>query len=964
MKFLFFPVVLTCLFYTTMLSAQSTIIPDQLRCEYWSKPLGIDNSAPALSWVIQANGGRRGVKQTAYQVIVASTLQQIREDKGDVWNSGKVLSDRMNQVVYAGQGLQSSHQYFWKVRIWDEGNKVSSWSQPSQWTMGILKAADWTASWISAAGAEKYAHNYSSSRSDFVSSRHSAETWDFAPKPGDTNFSSILFRKGFRVAPHLVRAIVHVSGLGQYELSINGRKVGDWLLSPGWTVYNKSILYDTYDITSFLTTGANAIGLIVSNGMYNIMPDSIRYVKFLNSYGYLKAMAQISLEYSNGDRRTVSSDTSWQVAPGPITYMNEYGGEDFDSRLLPVGWDRPGFHPDSCWKKAVLYAGAGGGNIGVGTGEVLRGLSCAAPPIKVIDTLRPVKVVCMRKNVWIYDLGQNVSIMPAITLDGPRGSAVRIIPSELLYPDGTIDRRSATQDGVRPAWWQFTKGSDRPEYFFPRFFYQGGRYLQVELIPADGDTIAPVVRRLNGMVIHSSATPVGTFSCSNQLFNRVYRLVRWAQRSNMMSVLTDCPQREKMPWLEQYHLNGPSLRYNFDLTTLFRKAENDMSDSQLGDGFVPNIAPELFHAGEDYTVNGLRNSPEWGSSFIIAPWQQYLFEGDLSLISRYYEPMKRYLAFLDSSATQHILTTGLGDWYDIGPKEPWGSQLTPISFTGTAIYYYDYQLMGRMAKLLGKDEDANRFRVKGDSIRQAFNQKFYHPETGLYATGSNTALAMPLFLHLADEQHRAAMARRLADDIRANGNAFTSGDVGYRFLLKALAMEGYSDVIYDMNNQTERPGYGYQLKKGATSLTEKWDAGVGSFGSQNHFMLGQINEWFFNDLVGIGVNEDGEGAGFSAFVIKPSLVSGISWVNGSYSSVSGLIAVRWHRDKARLRLAVTIPANTSATVFIPGESLEAVMEGGRPATTVPQIRYLRKEGNSLIFHVVSGKYEFVSGMAK
>lgn len=937
------------LFCFSLVHASVATLPVDLRCGFRENPVGMDVKDPVLSWTIQTNPELRGVKQTAYQILVASTPELLRQDQGDLWNSGKVRSDKMGQIRYSGKSLVSSMSCFWKVRIWDEGGRPSDWSSDAYWISGILNENDLKAQWISAAGAEKFAHVYKSARSDFNLRRDLQEMRANSVDPSDPNYASMLLRKEFSVEKKLVRAVMHVCGLGHYELTINGRKVGDQILAPGWSDYRKTVLYDSYELTSQITEGLNVVGLFLSNGMYNIQPDSVRYVKFLNSNGPLKAKAQLQLEYSDGSVKQLITDASWQVSPGPVTYMNEFGGEDFDERLYPEGWDKTGFRADSRWTLAIVLQE---------TGAHLKGLSCAAPPIKVIETLTPIKINKIHPRLWIYDLGQNASVMPSIRVYGTRGSSVRIIPAELLKSDGTVDRASATQDGIRPAWWQYTLASKEAVTWFPKFFYQGCRYLQVELSPASGDTVLPVVEELTGKVVHSSATPIGTFQCSNDLFNQIYDLVRWAQRSNMMSVMTDCPAREKMGWLEQYHLNGPSLRYNFDLLNLFGKSMNDMSDGQFEDGFIPNIAPELFHAGAEIRNNGFRNSPEWGSSFILVPWQQYLFSGDVSLIRTYYDRMKRYLGFLDGMAKDNILNVGLGDWYDIGPKPAWGSQLTPVAFTATVIYFYDYQVMAQMAALLDKADDVQQFTRKSVEIRKAFNAKFFDPEKGIYSTGSNTTQAMPLFFGLAEPQNRKRLADTLVADIRGRGNAFNSGEVGYRFLLKALAMEGHSDLIYDMNNQSEKPGYGYQIKKGATSLTEKWDAGVGSFGSQNHFMSGQINEWFFNDLVGIGV--DAEGAGFRKTIIHPMIVGDLSWVKGSYHSVSGLISTSWKKVDGMFTLDVSIPANTAATVYIPATNGSAVMEGASMAKRAKGVKFLRMESGYAIFEVFSGTYHFVS----
>ena len=937
------------LFLSISVAVRSAVFPDKLKCDSWVNPCGIDIASPSLSWTIGPTSGARAVRQTAYRILVASSSEKLQANKGDMWDSGKIKSDQMSQLLYAGKSLKSGAKYWWKVKIWDDKGKESPWSEPATWTMGLLNSSDWKAQWITAVGAEKYAHQYQSAKSDFNLRRDLPEFRAFGPKPTDPNFSSILLRKEFSGFSGLKRAVVQVSGLGQYELFINGTKTGGYLLAPGWSYYPKTVLYDTYDVTSQIKTGTNAVGLILGNSMYNIQPDSVRYVKFLGTFGPLKAIVQLQLEYENGTVQTVGSDKSWQASTGPVTYSNFYGGENFDARLLPTGWNMPDMKADTRWTQAVECAGPGG---------ELKGLSCASAPVKAIETLNPVKITQLNPHVWLYDLGQNTSIIPEIRVKGKAGASVRIIPAELLHPDGTVDRASATQDGVRPAWWQYTlAANNRSEHWTPQFFYQGARYLQVELFPAKGDSVLPTVEMLSGLVVHSSAEPIGTFSCSNELFNKIYQLVRWAQRSNMMSILTDCPQREKQGWLEQYHLNGPSLRYNFDLSTNFRKAMNDMADCQLENGLIPDIAPEFFIVTPDIN-NGFRNSPEWGSSFIIVPWQQYLFNGDVSLLSRYYGQMKRYVAFLDASSKNNIIPAGLGDWYDIGPKPAWGSQLTPVSFTATAIFFYDNQIMSQIASVLGKTEDATFYRERTETIRQAFNKEFFHPEKGIYATGSNTTCAMPLFLNMVEPNNRKTLADSLVSDIRRRGNAFTSGEVGYRFLLGALAQEGFSELIYDMNNQTEKPGYGYQIKKGATSLTEKWDAGVGSFGSQNHFMSGQINEWFFHDLLGIGVKPDG--AGFRKSIIKPMPVGDLKWVKGSYKTVSGLIEVEWKRDNGTFELRINIPGNTSATVYVPAKDAKTVFEGGKPAPQSNGVKFLRMEKDRAVYEVGSGEYHFVS----
>ncbi len=897
------------LFFCLAMPSFARFTAENLKCEDPLNPLGVDVAQPRLSWQCQSD--QRGDRQTAYQIVVASGQSALKKDSGDLWDSGKVASDETIQIPYAGKPLSSSQQVFWKVRSWDANGKVSQWSPAAAWTMGLLAESDWKAKWIAA----------------------------------PTNAPSVLFRREFKVKSGLRRAVVHICGLGQYELSANGKKAGDALLAPGWSQYNKTCLYDTLDLTSLLHRGPNAVGIILGNGMYHIAADKPRYVKFTQSFGPLRAIAQIQLDYDDGTSEVIGTDASWQTGASPITFNNVYAGEDYDARREQKGWDAPGFDA-SHWQPAVVTEGPGG---------VLRGQSVAAPPIRAFDTFTPAATNALRPGLTVYDLGQNASMMIRLRVAGPAGSFVRVIPSELLKPDGTVDRTSATEQGVRPAWWQYTLNGEGTENYFPKFFYQGCRYLQVEIRPAKNGGPLPKIKQIEGVVVHSSSKPIGEFTCSNTLFNRIYQLVRWAQRSNMQSLMTDCPAREKLGWLEDDHLNGPALRYNFDMAQLFRKSMNDMADSQLENGFVPNIAPEYFVAGSRSLKNGMRNSPEWGGSFIMVPWQQYQFAGDTELLRTHYDAMKRYVAFLGSTATDHIVPTGLGDWCDIGPKPSWNSQLTTPQFTATAFYQHYTWVLARAAEVLGRPDEAKQFDEQAEAIRTAFNEKFYHPDTHQYEGGSQTANSLAVVMNLVEATNRAAVIDNIVADVRAKG--LTSGEIGYAYLLRALAESGHSDVIYAMNNQSDKPGYGYQLKMGATALTEKWDTSInGGYGSQNHFMLGQINEWFFHDLAGI----QPAAPGFKHIIIKPAIVGDLTWVKGKYNSVRGPIVTEWSRHESLLTLRLTIPPNTLATVFLPAKSADDVREGNVIAAKSPGVSYLRMDEGRAVFTVGSGSYTFVS----
>jgi hypothetical protein len=555
--------------------------------------------------------------------------------------------------------------------------------------------------------------------------------------------------------------------------------------------------------------------------------------------------------------------------------------------------------------------------------------------------------------VDVHDLGQNASRVLRIRVKGPRGGVARVIPAELLNDDGSVDRRSCAQDGTA-AWWQYTLAGDpNGESWQPRFFYHGCRYLQVECSAPETGGELPLVESIEAPVFHASVEPAGQFSCSNELFNHIRQLVRWAQRSNVVSVITDCPHRERLGWLEQYHLNGPSLRYEFDMTRLYDKTLGDMADAQLDSGLVPSTAPE-------YTVfpGGFRDSPEWGSAIILSAWQHYLWTGSDTLLRRNYDAMSRYFAYLAGRADGHILSHGLGDWYDLGPNPPGTAQVTPVALTATAIYYEDALAMSRIAGALNQTGEAARYARLAAEIRMAFNEAFFDPDMKQYATGSQTANAMAYTLGLVEPEDAQAVLDAIVADIRERDNALTSGDVGYRYLLRALAEDGRSDVIYEMNNQSEKPGYGYQLAQGATSLAEAWDARRTS--SQNHFMLGQIIEWFYRDLAGIA--PDPAAPGFKNIIIKPQPVGDLTWVTGSYDSVRGRIVSHWERDDGDFTLDVTIPPNATATVYVPTRRPDALTESGVTARRSPGVRFLRAENGAAVFQVTSGRYVFQSSL--
>ena len=850
------------LFSLLVVRATAALQVAGLKCEYTVDPLGVDVAQPRLSW--QLSSDEQGQRQTAWQVLVASTREALAADRGDLWDSGRVNDDRTLVLPYGGSALVSSQQVFWKVRAWDRDGSPSAWSEPATWTMGLLSPDLWQAKWLTTAEREE----------------------------------NLLLRREFTVKPDLRRAVVHVTGLGQYEVFFNGVKAGADVLSPGWTDYDETVLYDTRDVTALMRTGANAVGLSLGNGMMHVVRPPGRFAKFLGSFGLQRAIMHLRLEYVDGSVDTIGTDETWRTHAGPITFSNIYGGEDYDARLVQAGWNRPGFN-DAAWPPAVVFDGPSG---------VLRGQSHAAEPIAPIETRQVTAVRELSPGVVRYDFGQNASFMPRLRVSGPAGSVVKLTAGEVVNADGTINRSTMGGAHRGSAWWQYTKATNGEETWFPQFYYLGSRYLYTELNPAAEGGALPKVESVEMVIVHSTAEPVGHFATSDPTLNRIRDLVRWAQRSNMMSILTDCPHREKLGWLEQNHLNGPALRYEWDLARLAAKNLQDMAEAQTVDGLIPNIAPEYTEFKGTY-----RAAAEWGASFIMVPWQQFLFTGDDALLRDYYGAMQRYFAYLESRSAGGLLTEGLGDWYDQELGKPGRANLTPAPITATAHYYQDATVLAKIAALLGHADEAKDFATKAEAIRAVYNRELFKPGTPeLYGTGSQTSVALPLALGIAESEQRETVLAALLKDIAARGHS-SAGAIGTGYLFRALTDAGHADLICRLITNPDMPGYAYQLKQGNTSLAESWTAQPGA--SQNHFFLGQVMEWFYHDLAGIRPDE--ATPGFKHIIIRPQPVGDLKWVEATYASVHGPIEVRWDRVDGEFTLKVRIPANTTATVFLP-----------------------------------------------
>jgi hypothetical protein len=706
-------------------------------------------------------------------------------------------------------------------------------------------------------------------------------------------------------------------------------------MAPGWTFYDKRVLYNTYDVTQLLHTGENAIGVIVGNGFYNVNKE--RYYKLSIAFGMPKMICKLHITYADGTTATIVSGSDWKTTPSPITYTGIFGGEDYDAGLEQKGWDQPAFN-DQQWQQAKIVKAP------KGVLEAERDY-----PVKVTDVL-PVRTITQpAPGVYMYDFGQNASGIVELKVKGRKGQTIKLTPAELINNQQLANQKATG----KPYYFSYTLKGDGEETWRPRFTYYGFRYVQIE--GAAPDTAAntsdlPHITRLNFLHTRNASPVNGMFECSNDLFNNIHTLILWAIKSNMQSVLTDCPHREKLSWLEQDYLMGPSIQYNYDIYHLYRKLIYDMMDAQTKEGLVPDIAPE-FVLFKDNGF-GFRDSPEWGSASVILPWLLYKWYGDKDIIRDAYPMMKKYVEYLQSRANNHILSYGLGDWFDYGPAaHPGVAQLTPVPLTATAIYYYDISLLSQMATLLDNKKEADKWNKLAVTVKQSFNSKFFNPATKIYATGSQTAMAMPLCVGLVNERDRRTVFSHLVDSIRYNGNKLTAGDIGFHFLVQALQQGGASQLIYDMNYRSDVPGYGFQLAKGATALTESWPALAQV--SNNHLMLGHIMEWFYNGLGGISQQE--HSVAYRDILIRPEIVGGITDVKSAYHTPYGTIRSEWTCRNGVYRFHIVIPPNSTALVKLPATSQQTVTEGDQPLKEVTLMDY---EDGRVVLKAGSGDYWF------
>jgi hypothetical protein len=882
---------------------------------------GINPSGFNFSWKIVSE--ERNIKQTAFQLLVSKDDDFSTESV--IWDSGKTDSEKSILVNYKGQKLQPGTTYFWKVKIWDNVGNESDWSETTSFTTALFSETEWE-------GAKWIAYDKMNPENRLVPGIHLPGK-DFRGK--ELGFHKLpILRKEFEVKKELKQALVFVSGLGHYEMELNGKKVGDHFIAPGWTHYDETVLYNTFDLTNLLTSGQNAMGISLGNGFF-IVPNT-RYRKVMTAYGNPMMILKLQLNYDDGSSEIVVSDESWKTTSGPITFSSIYGGETYNATLEHNGWNVAGFD-DSNWQDAIIMDAP--------CKELLPEKDYPVKLVETINVKTSTKIEGIN-NVWIYDFGQNASGVFEVSVKGNRGDSITITPAELLDDNGQANQKATG----RSHFYTYVLKGDGVETWQPKFTYYGFRYIQVEgAAPTAENQKSGLPEIVEIKMLHNrNSTPeTGSFHTSYELFNQIDTLIKWAIKSNLQSVLSDCPHREKLGWLEQTYLMGEGIHYNFDVYGLYSKIIDDMIIAQTPDGLVPDIAPEYV----EFT-GGFRDSPEWGSAAVILPWLIYKWYGDIEPMKKAWPMMEKYVLYLKSKSADHIVDYGLGDWFDLGPERPGFAQLTPVSLTATAIYYYDVHLLSQMAELLGK-EDAGNLKNWAEEIKTSFNNKFYNPETGIYSTGSQTAIAMPLVVGLVDDENREKTVQTLVKSIHESGNALTAGDVGFHFLVRALADNDQGELLYKMNARDDVPGYGYQLKKGATALTESWPAL--EIVSNNHLMLGHIMEWLYGGLVGVSQTENS--VGYKVVKIEPQIVGGIKSAKASFESPYGTISSSWENAENKFVLNVEIPANTSAEVIIPASNFSGISESGNPVSNNKSFEMQQILGKVKI-QIGSGKYKF------
>ena len=909
-----------------------------LRCEYRVNPLGIDELQPGLSWVIEAR--RRGEKQIAYQILAASSEAKLNGGHADLWDSGKVNSSDSLNAIYAGRLLCSCERVYWKVRIWNKDSKASAFSYPAWFETALLNPGDWQAYWI------QRQHR------PLISEE---EAFDDHPAP--------LFRKEFELKEKVRRARVYVSGLGYFELRLNGQRVGNDVLNPGWTSYAKRVLYSTYDVTQLLKQGRNVLGIMLGNGWFKPLPlalwGRLKPGDFLTT-GDPRAILQLMVEFADGTSQIIVTDQTWRVADGPVMRNSVYLGEFYDARRERPGWDEPGFD-DSKWDLAVAATRPSLGPL----------RTQDAPPIRVTRILKAVKLTEPRPGVFIFDFGQNFAGWARLHVKGKRGTCVRLRSGELLYPDGTLNGMTAVAGQIKDGGKDYVyDGRGRPktafqldeytlkgggkETYTPRFTFHGFRYVEVTGFPGK-----PSLDSLEGLALNADVQQAGKFECSNDLFNRIQKMVVWTELANLFSVQSDCPHREKFGYGGDLAVTSEMGMLNFDMSSFYAKVAQDFADAQRPNGGFTETAPFVGisdqHLGDSKQVVTLGDGVGpvgWAVAQPLLACQLFQYYGNRGVMRKQYAKTKQWITLLRSKATNNLLDNGISDHESLDPK--------PRFLTGTAFYYFNVKLFAQIAQQLGHGQDAAEANALAEQIKTAFNHKFLKSGTGCYDSGSQACQAFALYFGMVPPEEIQRALDVLVQDIQqVHRGHLSTGIFGTKYMLAELTELGRADVACGIVNQRTFPGWGYMLENGATTLWEHWALDDQIY-SHDHPMFGSVGEWFFKALAGIQPAPDA--VGFDKIIIAPQPVGDLKWVRASYDSVRGGIISEWQKSAGKFHLHLHIPVGSTASVLLPAESLTEITESGKDIEHLPEVSSPRMHGDRACFNIPSGEYNFTSAI--
>lgn len=938
--------------------AASAVKLTALRCEYLVAPDNIESPAPRLSWRIESD--RRGAAQTAWQIRVASSAAKLAAGDADLWDSGRVTGHATNQIAYAGRALVSRAECFWQVQIWDELGQASGWSVSSRWSMGLLKPEDWRAEWISHRDGEAL---------------HTDRRTLHLPAPRT-------FRKEFVTGKTVKRAVVYASALGIYDLYCNGQRVGDAYFQPGWSDYLQRAYYRSHDVTALLRSGgANALGAIVADGWYSGYLGYALLVGYgpnkVGRYFYGKTpafAAQLEIDYTDGSHERVVTDGSWQVTDrGPTREADFLMGEAYDARAELGNWSSPGFAAQA-WDRAVRAASnprakavysdaAGQRDMDLGFVAPPKMQAYSAPPIRVTQELPAKKLTEPKPGVYVFDLGQNFAGLVRLKIQGAAGTKVRLRFGEMLHQDGTIMTENLRKARATDCY--TLRGDPAGETWSPRFTYHGFQYVELTGLAAK-----PALDAITGLVLHNDTPLAGSFECSDPVLTQFGRNAQWTQRANFVEVPTDCPQRdERLGWMGDAQAYVRTASFNADVAAFFTKWMDDVVESQRSFGAYPDYAPyPMAHGGAGKTFGS-----GWTDAGIICPWTIWQTYGDTRMLERNWNSMTRFMDWRHASTAPDGLGTSLGN--------PWGDWLnvnetTPVEFIDTCYHALDCTLMAEMAGALGRPIEAANYRARRAKTQAAFT-KAYRKADGTLTIDTQSAYVLALSVGLIPEKDIAIASATLAGRIAKNDYRMATGFLGTKSLLPALTAHGQHDLAVRLFQSRKFPSWGYEVSNGANTVWERWDSYTaehgfnGANGKQNsamnsfsHYAFGAVMEWGYRVLAGI----DTDGPGYRRVVIRPRPPTAgsnpeqtpIHWVKAHYDSINGRIASAWKLEDGVFTLDVTIPPNTTASVYLPSATVERVSEGGTSlaAAKIAGLRSVTAIGDALRVEIAAGTYRF------